>query len=102
MLLQQSACFIYRKDAAAVVSLIQLGRRTAGLGGASFGPVRVAHCNFGGWRGAGRVEVTLYFVGLIAVLMRTAVAAAAAAPSADLMMIRAGAHDALDAPDLLY
>ena len=60
MLLQQSACFIYREDAAAVVGLIQLGRRAGGLSGASFGPVRVAHFNLGGWKGAGRVEVTLF------------------------------------------
>jgi hypothetical protein len=51
--------YTYREDAAAVVGLMQLDRRAGGLSGASFGPVRVAHCNLGGWRGAGRVEVTL-------------------------------------------
>ena len=35
--------FTYREDAAAVVGLLQLGRRVGGLSGASFGPVGVAH-----------------------------------------------------------
>ena len=35
--------FTYSEDVAAVVCLIQLGRRAGGLSGASFGPVGVAH-----------------------------------------------------------
>ena len=35
--------FTDREDVAAVVGLLQLGRRAGGLSGASFGPVGVAH-----------------------------------------------------------
>ena len=35
--------FTYSEDVAAVVGLLQLGRRAGGLSGASFGPVGVAH-----------------------------------------------------------
>ena len=33
----------YHEDAAAIVGLLQLGRRAGGLSGASFGPVGVVH-----------------------------------------------------------
>ena len=60
--------FTYREDAAAVVGLLQLGRRAGGLSGASFGPVGVAH----GEDGEGQVGLRQRWscLGLMGVLMR--------------------------------
>ena len=57
--------FTYREDAAAVVGLMQLGRRTAGLSGASFGPVRVAH-----WEDGEGEQLIGIFMAKLSVLRR--------------------------------
>ena len=61
--------FTYSEDVAAVVGLLQLGRRAGGLSGASFGPVGVAHEENGEGQ-AGLRRCWSYLGPMMAVLMR--------------------------------